>query len=587
MKFLISAIFSFAGIIFLNLFILFPYSLSAQTFVDINADITGVSNSSVTWGDYDNDMDMDVLISGETTNGTTTTKLYTNDNGVFTDSNIEFVGLKNGWVRWGDYDNDGDLDLLATGNSEETRSFIYKNESNAFIELNLDLEYFGAYSSASWNDYDNDGDLDVFITGNWNSKLYQNQGNDNFVDTEQEFVMITTSRSSWADYDNDGDMDLLLTGDTGGGMKLYCYINNNGDFEEIELENMGLSSGSVEWGDYDNDGDLDILIMGFNDYIEPDSKIYRNDGNYIFTNIYAGIPPIAMGNATWGDYDNDGDLDILITGRLAGCGLFTTKLYENTGDDFFVDITAGLTAAERSSVAWGDFDNDKDLDILLSGINYNGNSFTQIFRNDFNLPNLLPQPPQNLSVDFDNETVILNWDKASDPQTPQEGLYYNIRISTNSSDCNTMSPMAFMESGHRKINGFGNTSQTNSWKITDLEPGNTYYWSVQTIDNTFGGSEFSEEHTFYYSLTNTTEYDVRTSTIHVYPNPAQNYIVINLTKGKPNHFLLNVYTLKGEKVIQKQAETGSYIDLSDVESGIYFIKAQIGDRFFSEKLIIK
>ena len=245
----IHSLFIVIGIVFITL--LTSTFISAQSFVDINAGLANVSNSSVTWGDYDNDMDLDPLICGETSSGASITKLYNNDNGIFTDSNIEFEGLKNGWVRWGDYDNDGDLDLLATGNNEENHTFIYKNESSTFTDINPDMDYFGAYSSATWSDYDNDGDLDVFITGNWISKLYRNAGNDSFVDTEQEFFMMSGGRSSWGDYDNDGDMDLLLTGDTGAGMKCYFYTNNNGQFEEMELVNMGLSAGSIEWGDYD------------------------------------------------------------------------------------------------------------------------------------------------------------------------------------------------------------------------------------------------------------------------------------------------------------------------------------------------
>ena len=587
MKASIFSRFSIAGILLVTLIILNLMHISAQSFVDINAGLPGVSNSSVTWGDYDNDMDMDVLICGENASGSTITKLYNNDNGIFTDSNIGFAGLKNGWVRWGDYDNDGDLDLLATGNNDENLTFIYKNELNTFTDINPSLDYFGAYSSASWCDFDNDGDLDVFITGGWSSKLYRNEGDDNFIDTEQEFSMMTSSRSSWGDYDNDGDMDLILTGDTGGGMKLFCYINNHSQFEEIEFANMGLSSGSVEWGDYDSDGDLDILIMGFNDYIDPAANIYRNDGNYLFTNIYASLPPVAMGSATWGDVENDGDLDVLISGRLAGCGVFVTGVYENMGNDFFNDITAGLANAERSSVAWGDFDNDTDLDIILSGINYSGSSFTKIYRNDVSLPNLLPDAPQNLSVSFEDESVLLNWDKASDPQTPQDGLYYNIRIGTNPLECNSLSPMAHMENGYRTINEFGNVSQSNFWMITGLVTGTTYYWSVQTIDNTYGASEFSEEHTFYFSLTNTDNHFLNNSLLKVYPNPTQDYIILTLPEGNFDNIRFDIYTAKGEKVLEKQANTGELIDISEINKGIYFLKAKIKDNIFTEKLIIK
>ena len=586
MRFYFYSFTSLAGTLLITLYFLNPLFIGAQSFVDINAGLPGVSKSSVTWGDYDNDMDMDVLISGETTSGQIITKLFNNDSSVFTDSNIEFTGIKNGWLKWGDYDNDGDLDLLATGNNTENRTFIYKNELNTFTDINTDLDYFGAYSSASWADYDNDGDLDIFITGSWNSKLYRNEGNDIFLDTGQEFYMMTSSRTSWGDCDNDGDMDILLTGDTGGGMKLFCYVNNHSQFEEIELPNMGLSSGSIEWGDYDSDGDLDILTMGFNDYIEPDANIYRNDGDFNFTNIYAGLPPVSMGNATWGDYDNDGDLDILISGRFAGCGVFATTILENLGDDFFNEIEPGLANVDRSSVAWCDFDNDMDLDIIVTGISYGGSSYASIYRNDVSLQNSLPEAPQNLSVSFEEESVVFNWDKAYDNQTDQNGLYYNITIGTSPLECNSLSPMAHMQNGFRKVYEFGNMSQSNVWKINGLEPGMTYFWSVQTIDNTYAASEFSEEHTFYYGLTNTDNHHHQGSCMFIFPNPAQDQIVLGLPGDIHENILLNIYSLNGEIVFQDKILSGEHIDITSIEKGIYFISINIKDKLITEKLII-
>ncbi len=479
-----------------------------------------------------------------------------------------------------------DLDLLATGNTSENRIFIYKNELNTFTDINIDLGYFGAFSSASWGDYDNDGDLDIFITGSWSSKLFRNEGDDSFVDTDQEFSIMTSSRTSWGDCDNDGDMDILLTGDTGGGMKLFCYVNNHGQFEEIELPNMGLSSGSIEWGDYDSDGDLDILTMGFNDYIEPDANIYRNDGNLIFTNIFAGLPPVAMGNASWGDYDNDGDLDVIIAGRFAGCGVYATSIIENLGDDFFNEFNAGLANVDRSSVAWGDFDNDTDLDIIVTGISYSGSSFAKIYRNDVSVPNIVPAPPQNLSVSFEGNLTIFNWDDGYDPQIPQEGLYYNVRIGTSSLGSDNLSPMAHIQNGYRKIYEFGNMSQSNLWKIAGLEQGVTYYWSVQTIDNTFAASEFSEEQTFYYSLTHINDKNLGASNIHVYPNPAQDKIILSFPGDESEKILLNIYSLSGENVLQKITKPGEQIDISNIKKGIYFIKVKFSDQFFNTKLII-
>lgn len=576
-----------------RLFLLFSFTFfifivtRGQSFVDINAGLQGISNSSVAWGDYDNDMDMDVLISGEISGGAAITKLYNNDQGTFNEVVSDFVGLRNGSVQWGDYDNDGDLDILATGDNSEGSTFIYKNENNEFIDINPGIEYFGDYSSAYWGDYDNDGDLDVFITGGWNSKLYRNDGQDNFVDSENEFMALSSSRASWGDYDNDRDMDLLVTGDTGGGMKLYCYKNTDGVFEEIEFANMGLASGSVEWGDYDSDGDLDILIMGFDDYIEPKANIFRNDGNHIFHNIYSGLPPVTLGTASWGDVDNDGDLDVLITGKLAGCGVFASSIHKNMGNDIFNDISAGLESAERSAAAWSDFDNDTDLDLILTGSNYSGSKFTNIYRNDMSLPNIMPIAPDNLSFGFNDNEVILSWDPGYDAQTPENGLSYNIRIGTSPQEYDNMSPMSHIENGFRKINAFGNIGQSTSWKINELEPGITYYWSVQTIDNTFQASEFSDEQSFYLTYTeiNKNFYDEPHVTFH--PNPAKNHIYFKTPGVVVNSISAEIYSLTGEKIKPLQVMNTERINISELKKGVYLVRTNLNGNQYTERLIVK
>ena len=561
--------------------------LNGQSFVNINAGLTGLSNCSAAWGDYDDDKDLDLLLSGEATNGTFHIKLYRNDDGLFNEINSSFTGIKNGSVNWGDYDNDGDIDILATGQNTEEKSFIYKNDSGGFIEIDPGFAYFGAYSYACWGDYDNDGDLDVFITGGWISRLYRNEGQDVFTDTGHDFVALSSSRACWGDYDRDGDNDILVTGDTGGGMKLYCYRNNSGQFEEIEFENMGLSSGSVEWGDYDSDGDMDILIMGFNDYVEPDTRIYRNDGNNIFTNIYAGLPPVALGNASWGDADNDGDLDVALTGKLAGCGATVSAIYENQGNDIFNDITAFLTNAERSFVSWGDFDNDTDLDLLLMGLDYYGTGFSKIYRNDFSLPNLIPVAPVNLNTELDGNEVILSWDQASDPQTLQHSLTYNIRIGLASEECSTVSPMAFLDDGFRKTPEYGNAGNANYYIIKNLEPGLTYYWSVQTLDNTFAASAFSEEQSFYLPITSLDEQLKNPADVSIYPNPASEFITIKCDRKDEQTCLLVVSTLEGKVKLEKKVINEEKVDVSTLKKGFYLIKIKGKDHSFSQKLVIK
>jgi predicted nucleotidyltransferase len=576
-------------IFLITLTFVFAAFLNAQVFIDVNAGLTGISNSYIAWGDYDNDSDLDILMCGQTTSGTPVTKIYNNDNGSFTNINAGLAGVTKGAAVWGDYDIDGDLDILITGENSDNKTFLYRNDNGNFTEVSNNFEYFGDYSFAAWGDYDNDGDQDICITGNWKTKIYRNNDDHSFSDSEIPLFDLSGGRADWADYDGDGDLDLLLTGDTGGGKKAYIYKNNDGTFEEILLEITGLGSGAVKWGDYDSDGDFDILIMGFDDYIEQRAFVYRNDGNDVFTNIYAGLAPVAMGSAAWGDFDNDGDLDIALTGKLAGCGSFTSAVYENVGNDFFNQVNnANLTAAERSFVCWGDFDNDSDLDLILSGINSGGSSFTTVYRNDGSLPNFAPGIPENLSFTASGGEVVLSWDKANDTQTPQDGLTYNVCLGSQSGVYDIISPSA-MNTGYREIPAFGNTSLNNMMKIKGLVEGDTYYWTVQTLDNTFEGSEFAPEQSFTVIYTGVSQMEEQAFSLS--PNPSTGKFEISNLKVNTGNAIIKIYDKTG-KIMKKLTVSGTdvniVVDASEWSAGLYFVTVVIDQKeTATRKIMVK
>jgi hypothetical protein len=573
-------------LLFLTLFLVQLIPVSAQLFVDINAGLLGLNNSAAAWGDYDNDYNPDLVIAGTTSSGLAVTKIYNNSNGIFTALNITLPGLKNGSVAWGDFNNNGYLDILATGENAEQKTFIFKNNGSLFEVIDPGFAYYGAFSSGCWADYNNDGFQDVFLTGSWKTTIYKNNGDGTFTDSGIALPMLSSGRAAWGDLDCDGDLDLLLTGDTGSGPALYIFINNNGDFQEIELPNMGLSAGSIELGDYNSDGLPDILIMGFNSNFEPEANIYRNDGNLTFTNIYAGLAPVALGRAAWGDLDNDGDLDLVLSGKLAGCGAIVTEVYINIGNDYFDNLTAGLTNAEHSFVALGDFDNDTDLDILLMGNDYNGNSFTRIYRNDMSLPNFIPSPPQNLQVQMMEDHVMLTWDKGSDVQTHQNGLSYNIMIGTASQTHNTLSPMSHLSDGFRKITASGNITQSTLWRIYGLENGSTYYWSVQALDNTYAGSVFADEMVFTVLLTNLQEPEGNIRHNFLLPNPSNGNIRIESIDQSILSF--DIFNFSGQKISHWTRNQGpeNFI-LEGVPSGVYLIHFNQNGEPVTQKLVVR
>ncbi|MBV5343795.1 VCBS repeat-containing protein, partial [bacterium] len=142
---------------------------------------------------------------------------------------------------------------------------------------------------------------------------------------------------SFGDFDNDGDLDLLVSGEYEMGMPIgkcmtKIYRNDNGKFVEYPTNLVGVDSKNVGWVDIDHDGDLDIYVFGLSGYDEDyqqlnASKIYINN-NGVFTEKEFPIKIYSGDGIAWGDYDNDGDLDLALSGSSA-FGIYYTKVYEN------------------------------------------------------------------------------------------------------------------------------------------------------------------------------------------------------------------------------------------------------------------
>ncbi|GAF70923.1 unnamed protein product, partial [marine sediment metagenome] len=145
----------------------------------------------------------------------------------------------------------------------------------------------------------------------------------------------------------------------------------------------GTAESEIAWGDYDNDGDLDLALTGRDDDSNCYSRVYRNDSG-AFTDINAGMVTVLNSTIAWGDYDNDGDLDLAVAGRCyGGVSEWESKIYRNNAGNF-VDIGATITGLAGSSFAWGDYDNDGDLDLAVSGYWTDGTFYfiCEVYRND-------------------------------------------------------------------------------------------------------------------------------------------------------------------------------------------------------------
>ncbi|MEO0897772.1 MAG: FG-GAP-like repeat-containing protein [Bacteroidota bacterium] len=347
--------------------------------------LTGTNNSQLglALGDYNGDGLLDIFMgsydSGEpdllyANNGDRSFSLV--DTGAIASNIGSSVG-----GSWGDMDNDGDLDLFVSRIGEA--NVLYKNLGRGrFEEMEVEeiYRFNGHCYNASWIDYDNNGLLDIYVSdflSNRPNILFRNMGDGEFDRIETALPGNgSTIGAGWCDYDNDGDMDLFAP--NGNGEDNFLYRNNgNGRFVRVntgEIVNDGGNSAGCSWVDYDNDGDFDLYVTNSE---RQANFLYQNNGDGTFTRITEG----AIANdqdrsqgSTWGDFDNDGDLDLYVTNSSEE----TRRLYMNNGDGTFnSDVVEPVTRDGSFSLgtATGDLDNDGDLDVLVANHFENPNQY--------------------------------------------------------------------------------------------------------------------------------------------------------------------------------------------------------------------
>ena len=463
--------------------------------------LLGVGTGSAAWGDYDNDGYLDLLIGGSTSTNQVT-RIYRNLGGTnLVDIQAGLPGIMSGQVLWGDIDNDGRLDVLLTGNGI---SRIYHNDGgNVFTDLNAGLPGLGTGASGAWADFDNDGDQDFAITGagGYPVKTYRNDGSGQLTDLTNSLPKLSDSSIAWADYDNDGDMDLLVTGYNYGtgslGEMTRLYRNDGrGNLTYTNISFQAINRGSVAWGDYNNDGNMDFLLSGstgsgLNRY----SIVYSNNGAGGFlSRSLSTVAKMDQSCVAWGDFNNDGALDFAAVGVTSTGAV--VKVYRNDGGTVFRDSGAALPGLSNGTLAWGDFDNDGRLDLLAAG--YTGSNYVvRLYRNNGLVANTPPGAPASLATTVVSNAVTLAWGAASDINQ-SGGLTYNLRVGTSPGASDAMSPLADAATGFRRVPKLGNVGLRRSWTLTNLVVG-TYYWAVQAVDHSYAGSAFSTTGTFTIS----------------------------------------------------------------------------------------
>ncbi|MGD0110838.1 MAG: FG-GAP-like repeat-containing protein [Armatimonadota bacterium] len=293
-------------------------------------------------------------------------------------------------AAWGDYDDDGYPDLFLPASMPN-----YLAHPDMLLHNNHDLTFTDVSSSAGLltqqvedngvasADYNNDGLLDVLIgSGTGYPKLYRNDGG-HFSEVASTSGFYTTSlhpgRSvAWCDYDGDNQLDVFICNILDNVSILY-HNSGDGTFTDVTQQagmsglSMPYSAYCAAWGDYDNDGHPDLMVSRF----QKRPMLFHNNGDGTFTE--AEIPLLSnivnTAGVAWADYDNDGWLDCYLASGQEG----PDSLLHNNGDGTFTEVSAnagmGADVSLGSAVAWADYDNDGWLDLYVGNLEANNQPF--------------------------------------------------------------------------------------------------------------------------------------------------------------------------------------------------------------------
>lgn len=393
--------------------------------------LVGADYASVRLGDIDNDGDNDVIVSGDH-NNISQTVIYANQSGVLTPSDtidLDFNPYDNVNSRVHDMDNDGDLDIVVLGQIEGTQMDLIENDldSNRYTLISSIATVEGSEQDFEVADMNGDGLLDIIAV----------------------------------DYDPDGDFD---------GQSISIHHNTgNLNFTEITNLPVGSYDTRLDVADHDHDGDMDILFQGPPDFglrkqqgkveelIPPSSfGIYENTGSGFNLNAKELIYPASDGDIQWVDLDGDGALDIVMYGS-------------SEGGEGQIEAKQKSRWTQKTQ-SWGKAETENET--FYISINQTTNT------------NSPPSAPSNISVNVNPDgTVSFSWDRASDDLYPSNSISYELGIVAFESSTWLKSPgLAWSEPYRNLSTRIGNAGLHTSYTLKDSLPDGYYVAFPMSLD---------------------------------------------------------------------------------------------------------
>ncbi len=485
--------------------------------------------------------------------------------------------------------------LCFTSNVLTAQNYLYRDVTNSNLPVSA---VSGPGMDVESADIDNDGDKDIIIAREFApNKILINNGNGIFTDESFRIPQFSYDSEDIgiADFDRDGDLDIIFASEDNAVHEFYLN-RGNGYFDNANNRLPHFTSNALFVMDLNNDGYPD-LIFGSNGAANPAPpgfpQVFMNNGNATFTFDSTRVPfvDIVPQDIKAGDMDGDGDLDLVF-----GCEDFN-KIFINDGAGHFTDMTyvkfPGNMNDETRKVALGDVDNDGDLDIFFSNVNFRGNRNLQdrLYINDgtgyfydstaSRLPVDGEQTLDGVFYDLDNDGDLDIITSNAFVNRPVKAFNNNGKGVFTEFTEEVFPPTAVAEGLGIKIDNFNNDSLPDIYIVhrrTTASGGNDKL--LFRINPSIGIAPLNNSLPGDYKL------------FQNYPNPFNPETLIKFNIKKPGFVKLSVYNTNGkliENLVQENLNSGEYSvkwEASNRSSGIYIYKLNVNDFEAVNKMIL-
>ena len=588
-------------------------------FSELNTDIDEVGaqgRSDAAFGDVDSDGDLDLIVIGSDDNYDRTSTLYLNDGtGSFSKAGESLEGA--GAAKFEDIDDDGDLDLLLVGSGVAT---IYENDgTGSFSDMGAGLQGLKS-GSAAFGDVEGDGDSDLVIAGrvsrsNPSISLYTNDGDGTFTERSINATPLGKAAVEFGDVDHDGDPDFLAAGENEDGERVMTVYENDGagNFSDLGAGlTVGAAGGDMSIGDANGDGNYDVAVTGA--YVD-ESRFEgpRRGGTTLYEPLRADAVSASASTSVGADGSVDfGDtgVDINFTGTSGSGSVLVKKLdtrprgTRGIPEDnvstyrFVIGASGGLTfdeaavrfdtgtlggASDASNVtvysrpvqAEGSF-TELPTSVESGDLVATANSFSEFVLASDSEP--LPVEMAGFEGAFTEGGVRLTWQTASE----ENNAGFEVQRKAAGDPKAAWTEVGFVESKASS----GTTNEPRSYRFEDGEVpfgADMVEYRLRQVD-TDGRS----------ALTDPVQVERTVRQLRLQrplPNPAREQVTVRFAVPERQEAALRLYDVMGREVRTlargpQEGRTEMQVGLSDLSSGIYFLRLQAGGTTKTRKMTV-